>query len=71
MNSLDSQIRGILQRQKAVDHALDIKARIKDYMVELDNMQGDISPSSVINRLDSIFARAEDAAFELKCRQAD
>ena len=56
---------------KQYEQALDIKARIKDYMVELDNMQEDISPSSVINRLDSIFARAEDAAFELKCRQSD
>ena len=56
---------------KQYEQALDIKARIKDYMVELDNMQEDISPSSVINRLNSIFARAEDARFELKCRQSD
>jgi hypothetical protein len=40
-------------------------------MVELDNTEGYISPSDVINRLDSIFARAEDARFELKCRQSD
>jgi len=54
-----------------IEHALDTKARIQDYLVELDNMQTDISPSDVINRINSIFARAEDARFELKCRQAD
>lgn len=59
------------QYEQSLNHALDIKARIKDYMVELDNTEGYISPSDVINRLDSIFARAEDARFELKCRQSD
>ena len=50
---------------------MDIKARIQDYMAELDNMTEDIEPWKVVNRLTSIFGRAEDAAFELKCRQAD
>jgi len=54
-----------------INHAMDIKARIQDYLVELDNMEGYVEPSQVINRLNSIFSRAEDAAFELKCRQAD
>ena len=54
-----------------IDHALDVKARIQDYMVELDNMEGYVAPSDVVNRLNSIFNRAEDARFELKCRQAD
>jgi len=59
------------QYEQSLNYALDIKARIKDYMVELDNTEGYIFPSDVINRLDSIFARAEDARFELKCRQSD
>ena len=50
---------------------MDIKARIEDYMVELDNMREDISPCQVVNRLTSIFARAEDASFELRCRESD
>lgn len=54
-----------------IDHALDIKARIQDYMVELDNMENYIAPSDVINRLNNIFNKAQDAKFELKCRQAD
>jgi len=54
-----------------INHATDIKARIQDYMVELDNMEDYVAPSEVINRLNSIFNKAEDAAFELKCRQAD
>jgi hypothetical protein len=54
-----------------ISHAMDIKARIEDYMVELDNMREDISPCQVVNRLTSIFARAEDANFELRCRECD
>ena len=54
-----------------IDHALDVKARIQDYMVELDNMEGYVAPSDVVNRLNSIFNKAEDAKFELKCRQGD
>ena len=54
-----------------INHAMDIKARIQEYMVELDNMEDYIAPSEVINRLNSIFNKAEDAKFELKCRQAD
>jgi hypothetical protein len=54
-----------------INHAMDIKARIQDYMVELDNMEDYVAPSEVINRLNSIFNKAEDAKFELKCRQAD
>ena len=54
-----------------IDHALDIKARIQDYLDELNKMENDISPSDVVYRINRIFARAEDAAFELKCRQAD
>mgnify|MGYP003349708089 FL=1 len=54
-----------------IDHALDTKARIQEYLVELDNIDGYITPSEVINRINSIYARAEDAAFELKCRQGD
>ena len=56
-----------------IDHALDIKARIQDYIAELDNMKSldDIPPSQVSYRLNRILARAEDAAFELKCRQGD
>lgn len=54
-----------------LEHDLDIKARIQDYMVELDNMEEYIAPSQVVNRLIGIFARAEDAKFELKCRQGD
>ena len=50
---------------------MDTKARIQEYLVELENMQTDISPSDVVNRINSIFSRAEDASFELKCRQAD
>lgn len=56
---------------KQMSHSMDIKARIQDYMVELDNTEGYVAPSDVINRLNSIFSKAEDAAFELKCRQAD
>ena len=54
-----------------IDHALDTKARIQEYLVELDNTEGYIAPSDVINRINNIFARAEDAKFELKCRQGD
>jgi hypothetical protein len=54
-----------------INHATNVKARIQDYMVELDNMQDYVAPSDVVNCLNSIFARAEDAAFELKCRQGD
>ena len=54
-----------------IDHALDIKARIQDYLVELDNIDGYVAPSDVINRINSIFNKAEDAKFELKCRQSD
>jgi hypothetical protein len=54
-----------------IDHDLDIKARIQDYLVELDNIDGYIAPSDVVNRINSIFNKAEDARFELKCRQGD
>lgn len=54
-----------------IDHAIDIKARIQDYMVELDNMDGYVAPSEVVNRLNTIFNKAEDAKFELNCRQGD
>ena len=54
-----------------INHAMDTKARIQEYLVELENMQEDISPSDVINRINSIFNKADDAKFELKCRQGD
>lgn len=54
-----------------INHAMDTKARIQEYLVELENMQTDISPSDVVNRINSIFNKAEDAKFELKCRQGD
>jgi hypothetical protein len=54
-----------------INHAMDTKARIEEYLVELENMQTDISPSDVVNRINSIFNKAEDARFELKCRQGD
>jgi hypothetical protein len=54
-----------------INHATNVKARIEDYIVELNSMEDYVAPSDVVNRLNSIFARAEDAAFELKCRQAD
>ena len=44
-----------------IDHALDVKARIQDYMVELDNMEGYVAPSDVVNRLNSIFNKADKA----------
>ena len=54
-----------------IDHALDTKARIQDYIDELNKMENDISPSDVVIRLNSIFNKADDARFELKCRQGD
>jgi len=54
-----------------INHAMDTKSRIQEYLVELENMQTDISPSDVVYRINSIFNKAEDAKFELKCRQAD
>ena len=56
-----------------IDHDLDIKARIQDYIAELDGMKSldDIPPSQVSYRLSRILARADDAKFELKCRQGD
>jgi hypothetical protein len=54
-----------------INHAMDTKSRIQEYLVELENMQTDISPSDVVNRINSIFNKAEDAKFELKCRQGD
>jgi hypothetical protein len=54
-----------------INHAMDTKSRIQEYLVELENMQTDISPSDVVYRINNIFNKAEDAKFELKCRQAD
>lgn len=54
-----------------ISRDMDIKARIQDYLVELDNMEDYVAPSDVINRINRIFSKSEDAAFELKCRQAD
>ena len=54
-----------------IDHALDIKARIQDYIAELDSMKSldDIPPSQVSHRLNNILARAE-AATRLKQKTA-
>ena len=49
---------------KQIEHDLDIKSRIIDYMDELDQMTEDVDPGQVRRRLRNILGRAEDAAFQ-------
>jgi hypothetical protein len=60
-----------MKTYEEIKQALDIKARIQEYLVELDNIDRYISPSDVVNRINSIFNQADDAMFELKCRGSD
>ena len=53
---------------KQIEHDLDIKSRIIDYMDELDQMTTDVDPNEVRLHLRSILARAEDALFEQRVR---
>lgn len=53
-----------------IEKAMDVDNRIRDFLSELDNSEGEmIDKSEVYNRLIGILARADDARFELKCRQ--
>ena len=53
---------------KQIEHDLDIKSRIIDYMNELDQMTTDIDPNHVRQHLRSILERSEDALFEQRVR---
>lgn len=53
---------------KQIEHDLDIKSRIIDYMDELDQMTTDIDPNHVRQHLRSILERSEDALFEQRVR---
>ena len=53
---------------KQIQHDLDIKSRIIDYMNELDQMTTDIDPNHVRQHLRSILERSEDALFEQRVR---
>ena len=53
---------------KQIQHDLDIKSRIIDYMDELDQMTTDVDPGEVRHRLRSILERSEDALFEQRVR---
>jgi len=53
---------------KQIEHDLDIKSRIIDYMDELDQMTTDIDPNHVRQQLRSILERSEDALFEQRVR---
>ena len=53
---------------KQIQHDLDIKSRIIDYMDELDQMTTDIDPNHVRQHLRSILERSEDALFEQRVR---
>lgn len=53
---------------KQIEHDLDIKGRIIDYMDELDQMTTDIDPNHVRQHLRSILERSEDALFEQRVR---
>ena len=53
---------------KQIEHDLDIKGRIIDYMDELDQMTADVAPGEVRRHLRSILERSEDALFEQRVR---
>jgi hypothetical protein len=53
---------------KQIEHDLDIKSRLIDYMDELDKMSEDVDPGEVRHRLRSILERFEDAFFEKRVR---
>ena len=53
---------------KQIEHDLDTKGRIIDYMDELDQMTTDIDPNHVRQHLRSILERSEDALFEQRVR---
>jgi hypothetical protein len=53
---------------KQIEHDLDIKSRLIDYMDELDKMSEDVDPGEVRRRLRSILERSEDALFEQRVR---
>ena len=53
---------------KQIEHDLDIKSRLIDYMDELDKMSEDVDPGEVRRHLRSILERSEDALFEQRVR---
>lgn len=53
-------------------HAIDVKSRIREVIHEMEKWpKGNVDTSYVAYRLDKILSKAEDAGFELRCREAD
>lgn len=50
---------------KQIMHDLNLRARIRDYMDELDNLDEEVESGEVSRRLWNIISRADNASFEL------